>query len=110
MISLRSLSRISIVMAVVIAGPAFGQAVREPPSRIGNVWDGRAHEPDPSSVDSSLKALGYAPKPQTERIETDEVEGLYQQLMRDEDTHGQQTASRGPRTAAARQPGRSSLQ
>jgi hypothetical protein len=106
MISFRSFLGIAVLLASFGAWPVLGQSAAEPPSRIGNIWDGRAHEPDPSTVDSDLKAKGYALTPQKNRVETDEVEDLYQRLIRGEDGHGQQTASRGPRNPAAPRPGR----
>jgi hypothetical protein len=110
MISFRSLIRLSIVMATLAAWPAFAQIAGPPPARIGNVWDGRDHEPNPAAVASNLKSLGYAPKPARERVVTDEVEDIYQHLIQDEATHSQATASRGPRSPTERQPSRSSLQ
>jgi hypothetical protein len=50
-------------------------------------------------VDNDLKAKGYAPSPQRERVVTDEVEDLYQRLIQSERGPGQQTASRAARTA-----------
>jgi hypothetical protein len=98
--SFRSIGQILVVMATLTAWPALGQPNPEPPSRIGNIWQGRAHEPDLSSVENDLKARGFAPRPQVDRIVTDEVEDLFQRLMRAESRRDLQTASRGPRTAA----------
>jgi hypothetical protein len=106
MISFRSFLGISVIMATFAIWPVLGQSAAEPPSRIGNIWAGRAHEPDPSVVESDLKAKGYALPPQKNRVETDEVEDLYQRLLREEDGHGQQTASRGSRNPAVPRPGR----
>jgi hypothetical protein len=102
MISFRSVYGIAVLVANFGVWPVLGQPAAEPPSRIGNIWDGRAHEPDPSAVESDLKAKGYAVSPQENRGVTDEVEDLYQQLIQDENGKGQQTASRGPRSPAAR--------
>jgi hypothetical protein len=93
-------------MATLGAGPVLGQPAAEPPSRIGNIWDGRAHEPDPSTVDSDLKAKGFALTPQKRQVETDEVEDLYQQLIQGENRQNQQTATRGPRPPSASRPAR----
>jgi hypothetical protein len=106
--SLQYLAWVSIIIATAAASPAFAQPAREPPARIGNIWDGRAHEPDPATVDSDLKALGDAPKPGRERATNDEVEDLYQQLIQEEARNGQETASRNPRPAALRQASRPS--
>jgi hypothetical protein len=97
-------------MATLAAWPAFGQVAGAPPARIGNIWDGRAHEPNPATVDNDLKSLGYAPKPARERVVTGEVEDIYQHLIQAEATHPQATASRGPRTQMDRPSGRPSLQ
>ncbi len=110
MISFRSFVGISVIMANFATWPVLGQSASEPPSRIGNIWDGRAHEPDPSVVESDLKAKGFALTPQRNRVVTDEVEELYQRLIRSENGHGQETASRGPRTMTAPRPDRSTPQ
>lgn len=107
--SLQYLAWVSIIVATAAASPALAQFTQEPPARIGNIWDGRAHEPDPATVDSDLKALGDAPRPGRERVVNDEVEDLYQRLIREEATNGQETASRGQPPAALRQSGRPSL-
>jgi hypothetical protein len=103
MISFRLFLGIVALSASFGVRPVLGQPATEPPSRIGNIWDGRAHEPDPSAVESDLKAKGYAVSPQRNRVVTDEVEDLYQQLIQGENGGGQQTASGGP---AAARPGR----
>jgi hypothetical protein len=110
MISFRSFLGISVIMATFGTGPVLGQSAAEPPSRIGNVWNGRAHEPDPSVVENGLKAKGFALTPQRNRVVTDEVEDLYQRLIRAEDGRGTETASRGSRAAAAPPPGHSTPQ
>jgi hypothetical protein len=106
-VSFRSFGQFSIVMATLIAWPALAQPALETPARIGNIWGGRAHEPDPSSVENDLKAKGFARRPQTDKIATNEVEDLFQRLMRAEDRRDLRTASRAPRTAGDPQPGRS---
>lgn len=107
MISFRSIAGISVIMASFATWPVLGQSATQTPSRIGNVWNGRAHEPDPSVVQNDLKSKGFAPKPQSDQMVTDEIEDLYQRLIQDEHGHGTETASRGKRSPEARRPVRS---
>jgi hypothetical protein len=110
MISFRSFLGLSVLMATFATWPVLGQSAAEPPSRIGNIWDGRAHEPNPSAVESDLKAKGFALTPQRNQVVTDEVEDLYQRLIGTEDKRGLETASRGNRPLATPRPGRSAPQ
>jgi hypothetical protein len=106
MISFRSFVGISVIVATFATWPVLGQSAAEPPSRIGNIWDGRAHEPDPSAVENNLKAKGFALTPQRNQVVTDEVEDLYQRVIQAEKGRGIEIASRGNRTLTAPRPGR----
>jgi hypothetical protein len=82
--SFRLVLRSMIVAASLASIPALGAPVNTPPARIGNVWNGTAHEPDPLVVASQERRSSIALPPQREKAETDEVESLYERLVRDE--------------------------
>jgi hypothetical protein len=69
-------------MATFPTWPVLGQPAAEPPSKNGTIWNERAMNRTPSAVGSDLKAKGLAVTLQNNRVVTDEVECLYQRLMR----------------------------
>ena len=85
MAAARSRSRITM-LAAVLATMASGTALAQTqvPTRVGNIWNGRDHEPVPGDVMRKEQATGIAPSPQHQQANTDEVETLYQDLMRSE--------------------------
>lgn len=80
-------SRFAMAMlAAALAAAASGTALAQErvPTREGNTWDWRHHEPVPSDVMHKEQATGIAPSaPQQERS-NDDVERLYRNLMRSE--------------------------
>lgn len=79
-----SRSRIALLAAgllVAMPGVAFPQTTV--PTREGNIWGGRDHQPRPAQVTRDEQAAGIAPPSQQEHATTQEVEHLYQYLMRD---------------------------
>jgi hypothetical protein len=88
MASLKSRSR-TVLLAVLAlsATPAFAAAQDAPPTREGNTWDWRHHEPDPSVVHRDEKAAGVAPPSAQQEKANDQVESLYRQLMQNQGQH-----------------------
>ncbi len=70
----------ALTLAVGDATSVHAQGQQPPPSRIGNVWDGRAHEPNPAVVDAHERAAGIAASPEARRQADDTVEQLFRQL------------------------------
>jgi hypothetical protein len=73
-----------IAAAAVALGMAFGPAFAgaQPPGREDNIWGGKAHQPTQSEVFQQERSKGLALPAQRDRSENDEVEGLYQSLLR----------------------------
>ena len=64
--------------------PAVAVAQGGIPTREGNTWDWRHHEPEPSEVHLDEQAARIAPSSGQQQQSDDEVEQLYHQLMRNE--------------------------
>ena len=80
-----SRSRITMLAAALtamVSSTALAQT--RVPTREGNIWDWRDHEPVPSDVMRKEQATGIAPSPPHQQATTDEVETLYRNLMRSE--------------------------
>lgn len=73
----------TIAMAVaLLLPPATTLAQTGAPTREGNTWDWRDHQPTKTEVSRMEKAAGIAPAPSQNASNTANVEALYQQLMR----------------------------
>ena len=77
-----SATRAVLFCALVLGAglsPTIGMAREAPstPSRIDNIWDGRAHQP----TEAEVQGLEHA-NPADQRAANAEVDKLYQQLMR----------------------------
>jgi hypothetical protein len=70
----------ALALAVGDASSAHAQGQQPPPSRIGNVWNGTAHEPNPAAVDANERAAGIAASPEARRRADDTIEQLFRQL------------------------------
>jgi hypothetical protein len=70
--------------ALALAGgdtsSAHAQGQQPAPSRIGNIWNGTAHEPNPAAVDAHERAVGIAASPEARRHADDTVEQLFREL------------------------------
>jgi hypothetical protein len=84
MLSRRDRCLIALLAVLAAAAPpGFSAAQRDVPTREGDTWDWRDHEPDPSMVRQEEKAAGItSSSPQRQKAD-DEVESLYKQLMQD---------------------------
>ena len=58
-----------------------GAAAQTPPARIGNVYDGTAHQPTPGVVHQNEHAAGVAPPPAQQKREADTVRQIDRQLL-----------------------------
>ena len=66
-------------VALVLNGlPAAAQT---PPPRNGNIYDGTAHEPNPSAVHQNERAAGVMPSASVQKKERNTVEQLDRQLL-----------------------------
>jgi hypothetical protein len=77
--------RYYIAAAALALGMAFGPtafAGTQPSAREDNIWGGKAHQPTQSEVIQQEHREGLALPPQRERSENDEIESLYQSLLR----------------------------
>jgi hypothetical protein len=75
-----------IAAAVLALGMAFGPAAFAGTQRLAredNIWAGKAHQPTQSEVVQQERSKGLALPSQRERSENDEVESLYQSLLRE---------------------------
>ena len=66
---------IALFASFTMAGAAAAQD-SGPPARIGNVYNGTAHEPNPGVVHSEEKAAGVAPSPGAVKQDNKAVEQL----------------------------------
>ena len=77
----RSLMALLTVLALG-AAPAFAAPQDGVPTRDGNTWDWRHHEPVPSAVSRKEQAAGIDTSAAQQEKTTDDVESLYRQLIR----------------------------
>ena len=72
------------VVALLAAGLTDVPAVAQTgiPTRIGNTWNWRHHEPYAPAVREAERSARIAPMPGQREAGTAEVEGLYQHLIR----------------------------
>ncbi len=74
---MRAFYFMTIGLACLATLPAFAQA---PPARIGNIWDDRAHQPNPGTIARDESAAGIRPNQAQTNRQNQEVDNLYQQL------------------------------
>lgn len=65
----------------LLAAPATAFAQAGVPTREGNVWGWRDHQPTKSDVSQKEKAAGIAPTPSQRDSDSAALDELYQQLM-----------------------------
>jgi hypothetical protein len=84
----------------LLALSAASAAQADPPVRVGNIWGGLDHEPDPAIVHEGENAKGVLPSPQRQEQLDNDVERTARELL------GQQTgqAHPGEVRAPSRQP------
>jgi hypothetical protein len=58
------------------------QQQQQPPPRLDNQWGGFSHQPTESNVQQQEKAAGIAPSEQQRKAADQDVEQLYQSLMK----------------------------
>jgi hypothetical protein len=85
-------TRLQLIVALMMvlapgAFPAFAAPQNDAPTREGNIWDWRNHEPVPSEVQKQEQSQGIALPNGQQKKENDDVESLYRQLMKN---NGQQ--------------------
>ena len=80
---LQTLTAVLIVLGPC-AFPAIAAGQDQVPTREGDIWDWRNHEPVPSQVQSEEQAEGVALPNAQQKQQTDDVESLYRQLMNDQ--------------------------
>ena len=91
---MRSRFAIALFASLSMAGAAAAQD-SSPPARIGNVYNGTAHEPDPGVVHSQEKAAGVALPPGAVKQDNKAVEQL------DKNIQNNGAASVGPAKSLA---------
>jgi hypothetical protein len=74
--------RIIALVFALLAAPATTFAQSGAPSREGNIWDWRDHQPTEAKVSRMEKTAGIAPPLSQKTSNAATVEELYQQLMR----------------------------
>ena len=77
----RLLTRSGIALLAALAFGAGAHADDSAPPRVGNIWDGRDHEPNPSDVHRDEQAAGVGQTPRQRTNADDDVETIYRQLM-----------------------------
>ncbi len=70
-----------LLSLMLMAGTAAAQD-NKPPARIGNVYDGTAHEPNPGAVRAGESAAGVLPPASVSKGENKTIEQLNKQLQR----------------------------
>jgi hypothetical protein len=84
MTGLKSRSFLALLTVLALGGiPALAGAQDSAPTREGNTWDWRHHEPNPSVVHRDERAAGVDPSAAQQKKATDNVESLYSQIMKD---------------------------
>ncbi|MDO9709646.1 hypothetical protein [Paracraurococcus lichenis] len=72
-----------VVLAMALALPAWAQQQpapgEAPPARIGPVWDGREHQPNPAEIEARSRALGIG-EPRRQDRDAQDVDKLYRDL------------------------------
>lgn len=66
---------------MLIAGTAAAQD-NKPPARIGNIYDGTAHEPSPGAVRAGESAAGVLPPASVAKGENSAIQQLDKQVQR----------------------------
>jgi hypothetical protein len=79
----RSWQTFIVLLALSAAWPAQADS----PARVGNIWGGFDHEPDPAIVHEGEKAAGVLPSPQRQKQLDNDVERTTCELL------GQQTGA-----------------
>lgn len=76
-------SRLSVAALAValLAAPAATVARAQVPTRNGNIWDWRAHQPTQAQVEQEERGAGIAATPSQRDSAQATVNQLYQQLM-----------------------------
>lgn len=69
-----------VLSFALLAAPAAAFAQSGVPTREGNVWDWRDHQPTEAEVSQKEKAAGIAPTPSQRNSDSAAVDELYQQL------------------------------
>jgi len=70
----------AVLLGSLVLGAGLSPTVamaRRPPPRIDNIWDGHAHQP----TEAEVRSLEHT-NPAAQRTADDEVDQLYQRLMR----------------------------
>jgi hypothetical protein len=67
--------------AALLAAPAAAFAQAQMPTREGNIWDWRDHQPTEAQVQQKEKAAGVAPTLSQRDATSDTVNRLYRQLL-----------------------------
>jgi hypothetical protein len=70
----------AVLSFALLAAPAAGLA-DQVPTREGNTWDWRDHQPTEAQVRRQEKAAGIAPTPSQSASDASTVDRLYRQLM-----------------------------
>jgi hypothetical protein len=80
----RLLNQSGIALLAALAFGAVAHADGSAPPHVGNIWDGRDHEPNPSDVHRDERAAGVGQTPRQRTSADDDVESIYRQLMENE--------------------------
>jgi hypothetical protein len=80
---LRAIVLMTVLLTMVAGGSFVVLAGQVPPlARVGNVWNGKNHEPSPGVVEGRESAKGVVPPPAQQQQETQTVETQANQLTR----------------------------
>jgi hypothetical protein len=73
---------VAVILSVaLLAAPAVAFAGAQAPSREGNVWNWRRHQPTEAQVEPKEKAAGLAPTSPQRETDAATVDHLYRQLL-----------------------------
>lgn len=92
-------------IAAAVSVPGFTVARAQVPTREGNIWNGQDHEPMAGQVRPAERAAGVAAPPAVQQRQTEDVEGIYHELMRQEQ-QGQSGGGQGQSGGGQGQSGR----
>lgn len=71
----------TVLTVALLAAPAAAFAQPQVPTREGNIWGWRDHQPTESEVLKNEAAAGVEPTPTQRQLELSTVDQLYRQLM-----------------------------
>ena len=90
----------TVFLTLVLATGTAAAQGNAPPSRIGNVYNGTAHEPNPATVQGNESAAGVAAPSSQQKANDKSLQNLNRQIQ----TNGEQTINKDKSLACSTVP------